>query len=73
MITPCIHFNGNCDEAIAFYKKAFAAEVKEIFYAKDAPDINTRQGDRFTVLGSFSMTLSLYLLKMAYSVGLTTL
>ncbi|MCL1842275.1 MAG: VOC family protein [Defluviitaleaceae bacterium] len=37
MITPCIHFQGNCDEAINFYKEALAAEVKEIFYAKDAP------------------------------------
>jgi len=37
MITPCIHFQGNCDEAINFYKEALAAEVKEVFYAKDAP------------------------------------
>ena len=37
MITPCIHFNGNCDEAIKFYKEALGAEVKAIFYAKDAP------------------------------------
>jgi len=41
MITPCIHFQGNCDEAIVFYKEALAAEVKEIFYAKDAPEANT--------------------------------
>lgn len=41
MITPCIHFNGNCDEAINFYQEALAAEVKEIFYAKDAPEANT--------------------------------
>ena len=37
MITPCIHFQGNCDEAINFYKDALSAEVKEINYAKDAP------------------------------------
>jgi PhnB protein len=37
MIIPVIHFNGNCDEAIAFYKEALSAEVKEINYAKDAP------------------------------------
>ena len=43
MITPCIHFNGNCNEAIAFYKEALAAEVKEVFYAKDAPDFNTEE------------------------------
>jgi PhnB protein len=41
MITPCIHFNGNCSEAIAFYKEAFGAEVKEVYLAKDAPDYNT--------------------------------
>jgi len=37
MINPCIHFNGNCDEVISFYKEVFKAEVKEIYYAKDAP------------------------------------
>jgi len=37
MITPCIHFNGNCNEAITFYKEVLGAEVKEINYAKDAP------------------------------------
>ena len=41
MITPCIHFQGNCDEAINFYKEALGAEVKAMFYAKDAPDFNT--------------------------------
>ena len=41
MITPCIHFNGNCNEAIDFYKEALGAEVKEIYYAKDAPEYNT--------------------------------
>jgi len=37
MMTPCIHFQGNCDEAINFYKEALAAEVRGINYAKDAP------------------------------------
>ena len=37
MITPCIHFQGNCDEAINFYKEALGAQVKGIHYAKDAP------------------------------------
>jgi len=37
MLIPNIHFNGNCDEAISFYKEVFGAEVKEINYAKDAP------------------------------------
>ena len=37
MAIPCIHFNGNCNEAIEFYKNALEAEVKSIYYAKDAP------------------------------------
>jgi PhnB protein len=37
MITPTIHFQGNCSEAIDFYKEVFGADVKEINYAKDAP------------------------------------
>jgi len=31
MITPCIHFQGNCDEAISFYKEALGVEVKITF------------------------------------------
>jgi PhnB protein len=37
MLIPCIHFQGNCDEALNFYKNALGAEVKSINYAKDAP------------------------------------
>jgi len=37
MLTPCIHFEGNCDEAINFYKETLGAEVNTIIYAKDAP------------------------------------
>ena len=37
MLIPTIHFNGNCDDAINFYKGALGAEIKEINYAKDAP------------------------------------
>ena len=37
MLIPTIHFQGNCDEAITFYKETLGAEVKEIAYAKDAP------------------------------------
>ena len=37
MVVPSIHFNGNCDEAINFYKEALSAEVRAINYAKDAP------------------------------------
>ena len=37
MLIPTIHFAGNCNEAINFYKEAANAEVQKIFYAKDAP------------------------------------
>jgi len=37
MITPTIHFKGNCKDAIDFYKEVFEAQVKTINYAKDAP------------------------------------
>ena len=37
MLIPTIHFQGNCNEAITFYKETLGAEVKEIAYAKDAP------------------------------------
>ena len=37
MFLPTIHFSGNCDEAISFYKELLGAEVKDIAYFKDAP------------------------------------
>jgi len=37
MLIPTISFQGKCDEAIAFYKAAVGAEVKEIAYFRDAP------------------------------------
>jgi len=37
MLVPTICFQGNCDEAIAFYKNAVGAEVKVINYLRDAP------------------------------------
>ena len=37
MFLTTIHFPGNCNEAISFYKEALRAEVKEIAYFKDAP------------------------------------
>ena len=38
MIIPTIHFPGNCNEAISFYKEVLGAEVKHIAYFKDAPE-----------------------------------
>ena len=37
MFLPTIHFPGNCNGAISFYKETLGAEVKEIAYFKDAP------------------------------------
>jgi len=37
MLTPTISFQGNCDEAIAFYKETLGAQVKDLSYYKDAP------------------------------------
>ena len=37
MLVPTICFQGNCDEAITFYKEAVGAEVKTINYLRDAP------------------------------------
>jgi len=37
MLIPTIHFAGNCDEVIQFYKQTIGAEVMQIAYAKDAP------------------------------------
>ncbi len=36
-ITTYIHFDGNCEQAINFYKKALGAEVKALLRFKDAP------------------------------------
>ena len=37
-IQPYLNFDGRCDEAIAFYKKAVGAEVSTLMRWKDAPD-----------------------------------
>jgi len=37
MLIPTISFQGNCDEALAFYKEALGATVKEVAYFRDAP------------------------------------
>jgi len=37
MLIPTICFQGNCDEAITFYKEVVGAEVKTINYLRDAP------------------------------------
>jgi len=37
-ITPYLFFNGRCEEAIAFYKKALGAEVGMMMRFKEAPE-----------------------------------
>ena len=37
MLVATISFQGNCDEALTFYKEAIGAEVKEVAYFRDAP------------------------------------
>jgi len=39
-LQPYLHFNGRCDEAIQFYKKALGAEVNMLMRFKDCPDKN---------------------------------
>lgn len=38
MISPVIHFSGNCLEAIGLYEKAFKVANKQVTLYKDAPD-----------------------------------
>ena len=37
MISPTIHFPGNCSQAIAFYEKAFDVTEKQVSFYRDAP------------------------------------
>ena len=38
LVQPYLFFDGRCDEAIAFYKKAVGAEVGMLMRWKDSPD-----------------------------------
>jgi len=44
VLIPNIHFPGNCDEALNFYKDALGAQVKEIHYFRDAPPNSGMEG-----------------------------
>jgi PhnB protein len=37
LITPYVHFNGRCDEAIEFYGKALGAKVQFLMRFKECP------------------------------------
>jgi PhnB protein len=41
-IQPYLNFNGRCEEAIEFYRKALGAEVAMLMRFKDAPDPSMR-------------------------------
>jgi len=37
MLVTTVSFQGNCDEALSFYREALGAEVKDVAYFRDAP------------------------------------
>ena len=43
-----LDFNGRCDEAINFYKKALGAEVQMLMRWKDNPDLNNPEAQKPT-------------------------
>lgn len=44
MLYPTISFQGNCNEAIAFYKEALGATIKSIAHFKNAPTTDLAEG-----------------------------
>src|SRR4051812_3961594 len=44
VIEPYLFFEGRCEEAVEFYKKAVGAEVVMMMRFKDAPDPNASGG-----------------------------
>jgi PhnB protein len=38
VVQPYLFFNGRCDEAVAFYKKALGAKTEMLMHFKDNPD-----------------------------------
>ena len=49
-VQPYLFFDGRCDEALEFYKKAIGADVKMVMRWKDSPD-KSGQGDARSVPG----------------------
>ena len=45
MISPALHFHGNCAEAIALYQRAFDTTIDRIAYYRDAPASAGISGD----------------------------
>jgi len=44
LIQPYLFFDGRCDEALGFYKKALGAEVELLLRFKDAPEGPSSEG-----------------------------
>ncbi len=44
-IQPYLFFEGRCDEAIEFYRRALGAELNMLMRFKDSPDPRARQGN----------------------------
>ena len=43
-VQPYIFFNGRCEEALEFYRKALGAEVTALIHYNDSPDPRTVHG-----------------------------
>ena len=50
-LTHYIMFNGNCEEALKFYAKAFGGEIKNLMYYEGSPVENM---DKFGVNWMFN-------------------
>jgi PhnB protein len=44
-VQPYLFFNGRCEEALDFYRKALKAEVTVIMHYRDSPDPKSAHGD----------------------------
>ena len=48
-VQPYLFFEGRCEEAVEFYRRALGAEVTELMRSKDSPDpAMTRPAWRYT-------------------------
>ena len=44
-VSPYLFFNGRCEEALEFYKKALGAKVEAMMRFKENPDLKSNPGD----------------------------
>ena len=57
MLIPTIHFNGNCNEAIAYYKEALGAKINTIAYDEKNASANFVMHSELEIFGTVvSMT-----------------